>query len=101
MFVDGDDWCAEDCVEYMVNMIAETGAEMAMSDQLFTTSDMVQSEHDNIEVYSPEDAVAAILYPVMLIGPWNKIYIEEYKDCIKHLHRDMLKILLMSKVNFK
>ncbi len=73
-FVDGDDWCAEDCIEYLMSIVAETGAEMAMSNKIFTTRDMTQTKDDRIETWTPEDDVAAILYPTITVGPWNKIY---------------------------
>ena len=77
IIVDGDDWLAYDCVEYLMHLINETGSDMAFSDKVFTTRDQVQTKNDYIETWSPEDATAAILYPHMAIGPWNKIYSTE------------------------
>lgn len=74
MIIDGDDWLSLDCVEYMMKLINETGSTMAFSDKVFTSRDQVQIEHDKIETWTAEDATAAIIYPHMAIGPWNKIY---------------------------
>lgn len=74
VIVDGDDWLSLDYVEYFMNIIKETKAEMAMSDHIFTTRDQVQVENDKIEVWSAEKATANIIYPFIPIGPWNKIY---------------------------
>ena len=72
--VDGDDWLSEDFTEYMLRLVNETDSDMGFSDKIFTTRDQVQTEHDQIETWSVEDATAAIIYPHMDIGPWNKIY---------------------------
>lgn len=74
MIIDGDDWLSLDCVEYMMKLINETGSTMAFSDKVFTSRDQVQTESDRIETWSAEKATAAIIYPHMAIGPWNKIY---------------------------
>lgn len=74
LVIDGDDWLERDYVEYLMNLIHETGSEMAMTDQIFTTRDRVQVENDSIEILSPEEAFCKIIYPKIPIGPWNKIY---------------------------
>ena len=74
MIVDGDDWLEPDCVEYLLNLAVSTGSEMALSTNLFTTRDRVQIEEDGQEVWSSEQATAALIYPYMKLGPWNKIY---------------------------
>ena len=72
--VDGDDWLECDFIEYLYGIICETGADMALSDRIFTTRDRQQTQEDRIEVWSSETAVAAIIYPRMEVGPWNKLY---------------------------
>lgn len=74
LIIDGDDWLELDYVEYLMNLIHKSNAEMAMTDQIFTTRDRVQVEKDCIEKLTPEDAFCAIIYPKVPIGPWNKIY---------------------------
>ena len=70
----GDDWLELDYVEYLMNLIHQTGAEMAMTDKIFTTRDREQTKKDAVEVWTPEDAFCGIIYPKFPIGPWNKIY---------------------------
>lgn len=72
--IDGDDWLEPDYVEYLMRLIHETGSEMAMTDQIFTTRDRTQTAEDSIETWTAEEAAAAILYPRFPIGPWNKMY---------------------------
>ncbi len=74
MIIDGDDWLSLDCVEYMMKLISDTHSDMAFSDKIFTTRDQVQEINDKIETWSAEKATAAIIYPYMKLGPWNKIY---------------------------
>lgn len=74
MFVDGDDWLADDCVEYLLNLALSTDSEMSLTDRIFTTRDQIQSTNTNIEIWSPEQAVVSIIYPRFPIGPWNKLY---------------------------
>lgn len=73
-FMDGDDWFSEDFVEYMMNILKETGTQMAFSDKLFTTTDQVQNDSDFIEIWDAEKAITTTLYPYMVLGPWNKMY---------------------------
>ena len=72
--IDGDDWLESEYVEYLINMIDKTGAQMAMTDAIFTTRDREQVKHDRIKVITAEEATADILYPIIPIGPWNKLY---------------------------
>lgn len=74
VFVDGDDWLENDCVEYMLKLIHITNSDIAMSLNNFTTRDRKQIEEDKIESWSPEKAACTMLYPYLSIGCWNKIY---------------------------
>lgn len=74
VIVDGDDWLETDFVEYMMMLIEKTDSDMAFSDKIFTTRDRVQTVNDKVEKWTAEEAAAAIIYPHMDIGPWNKIY---------------------------
>jgi glycosyltransferase involved in cell wall biosynthesis len=74
MFADGDDWLEPNCVEYLVTLMENNNCEMAMTDSIFTTRDRKQNEVDKIRVWSKENAICGILYAVIPIGPWNKIY---------------------------
>ena len=46
IIIDGDDWLELDYVEYLMNLVHQTGAEMAMTDKIFTTRDRVQIEKE-------------------------------------------------------
>ena len=72
--VDGDDWLELDFVEYLMKIIEKTGADMAIAPNIFTTRDRKQVEEDEITVWTPEEAVVNLIYPVMMIGPWSKLY---------------------------
>ncbi|MBQ8317529.1 MAG: glycosyltransferase [Lachnospiraceae bacterium] len=74
LIIDGDDWLEKDYVEYLLNLAVTTNSDMAMTDKVFTTLDRIQVEKDSIEVWSSEKASASIIYPIIPIGPWNKIY---------------------------
>lgn len=73
-FMDGDDWFSKDFVEYMMYIIKDTKTEMAFSDKIFTTRDQTQSKDEHIQIWNSEKAISLIIYPYMVIGPWNKIY---------------------------
>lgn len=72
--VDGDDWLEKDFVSYLMNLIISTKTEMAMSINVFTTRDRKQINHDKISIWSSEKAFINLIYPKIMIGPWNKIY---------------------------
>lgn len=72
--IDGDDWLEPDFVDYLLGIALKTESEFAFSDKIFTTMDREQTKEDKIEIWTPEEATAAIIYPHMEIGPWNKIY---------------------------
>ena len=74
VIIDGDDWLEHDFAEYMLNLVESTNSDMGFSDKIFTTRDRTQTKNDKIEIWSPEKATAAIIYPHMEVGPWNKIY---------------------------
>ena len=74
VIIDGDDWLAPDYIEYLLHLIQRPGVNMAMTDSIFTTRDMVQNHTDKIVDLSSEEAIAAIIYPRIPIGPWNKMY---------------------------
>lgn len=78
--IDGDDWLENDYIEYLVNMITTTNTDMAMTDKIFTTRDRIQINNDNISVISPEEAFCEIIYPIIPIGPWNKLFKKDIID---------------------
>ncbi|MEN8078825.1 glycosyltransferase [Clostridioides difficile] len=74
VFVDGDDYIAPDYVEYMVNLIENTGSDFCLSKYCFTKNGEKQIEVENIEKLQPEDATALLLSPEVIVGCWNKIF---------------------------
>lgn len=73
--IDGDDWLAEDYVEYLLRLAVSNNADMSLTDNCFTTRDMEQNETEDIEIWSPEQMVLLVIRPrTMPIGPWNKLY---------------------------
>lgn len=76
--IDGDDWLAEDYVEYLLRLAVNYNADMALTDSVFTTRDEIQNEIDCVERWLPEQMVEYIIYPKMPIGPWNKLYKTQY-----------------------
>ena len=74
LIIDGDDWLEEDYVEYLLGLAVNSRSDMAMTDKVFTTIDRKQADKDYVEVLTPEEACIELVYPVIPIGPWNKIY---------------------------
>ena len=75
MFADGDDWLEINCIQYLVSLIEDNEAEMAMTDSIFTTRDRTQNIDENIRVWSNTEAVAGIINTFIIpVGPWNKLY---------------------------
>lgn len=77
-FVDGDDWLASDFVEYLYHIISTTNSDMAISCVNFTTRDMVQTERDSVEIWTPEQATSNFLFSKLSIGCWNKLYRRDF-----------------------
>lgn len=78
VFVDGDDWLASDFVTYMLKLVTETDADMAINLVNFTTRDKKQVKNQKIQVWSAEKATAELLFPHVTIGVWNKIYKKDF-----------------------
>lgn len=72
--IDGDDWLEPDYVEYFMNIASKYDADYVISDKIFTTRDRTQTKRDEISIISPEEAAARIIYPIVPIGPWNKLF---------------------------
>lgn len=74
VFVDADDYIAQDYVEYMLSLIENTGSEFCLSNCCYTKSGEKQTENEYIEKLKPEDATALLLSPDVIVGCWNKIF---------------------------
>lgn len=80
VFVDGDDYISSDYTEYMVRMVLQDDADMALSVNCYMSKGEKQIEKDNVSCYPPEDATALLLGPRVLVGCWNKIYKKKLLD---------------------
>ena len=78
VFVDGDDYIAEDYAEYMLGLIVGNDADFALSTNCYTRKNEKQIVQENIHVMNNEDAVALLLGPRVIVGCWNKIYNLEF-----------------------
>lgn len=74
VFVDGDDYIAQDYVEYMIGLIENTGSDFCLSKCCYTKKDEMQTENEYIEKLEPEDATSLLLSPNVIVGCWNKIF---------------------------
>lgn len=78
VFVDGDDYLADDFVEYMLQVEAQTQADIVISKYCFTTSNYRQVTEDHISVWSSKKAVSEFFYPRLPLGAWNKMYKRDF-----------------------
>lgn len=74
IFVDADDYLAEDFVENMLEMAIKTNAEFCLSKNCFTKKNEMQVEEQTLDIITPEEATALLLAPVVVVGCWNKIF---------------------------
>lgn len=74
VFVDADDFITQDYVEYMQSLIENTDSEFCLSKRCFTKSGEKQTQSENIEKLTPEEATALLLSPDVIVGCWNKIF---------------------------
>lgn len=72
--MDGDDWLEPNFVEYLLGIATSMGAEMAMTDSVFTSQDHNQNTEDSIEKWSGEKAATEIIALHFPMGCWNKLY---------------------------
>ncbi|MCI9846281.1 glycosyltransferase family 2 protein [Flavobacterium pectinovorum] len=80
VFVDGDDYLDPDYVEYMLGIVEKTNADFVMSKDCFKfPGNLQQIEKDKIEIYTPDEAAALLLYPGYVeIGCWNKMFYRDF-----------------------
>ncbi|MGF0019756.1 glycosyltransferase family 2 protein [Sporofaciens sp. SGI.106] len=80
VFVDADDYLANDYIEYMMQLANISDADFCLSKNCFTRINEGQIENDRIEEYTPEDAVALLLSPRVIVGCWNKMFKKSFLD---------------------
>jgi glycosyltransferase involved in cell wall biosynthesis len=74
VFVDADDYLAEDYMQYMLSLVANTRAEFCLSKHCFMIVGEEQIAEDIVKIYNPDEATALLLSPDVMVGCWNKIY---------------------------
>ena len=74
VFIDADDFIAPDYLDYMLGLCCQSGSDFCLSKNAFTQTGEKQIEKDEIAILSPEQAVALLLSPRVIVGCWNKIY---------------------------
>lgn len=80
VFVDGDDYLADDFVEYMLGLAKQTGADFCLSKKCFIKKDEPQTLKESVEILSSTRAVARLLSPEIIVGCWNKIYKKSFLE---------------------
>ena len=73
-FADSDDVLTPDYVSYLLSILQENDADIAVTTSFFTSFGGQQSKRDNINVVSGEDAAIAILYYHIPIGCYCKMF---------------------------
>jgi len=73
-FVDSDDYVELDYVDYLLKIIQETQADIALSRNFFTPRGNKQIKNDVISVCIPEDILCDIFYNRIHVGVWNRLY---------------------------
>ncbi len=72
MFVDGDDWVEKDYVSYFVDLIENTGCDVAMNRNNF--SEYNKRSSDSVYSVDAEKAIEWIYLGKVFVAVWNKIY---------------------------
>lgn len=85
--IDSDDYISNDFVEYLINIMNESDADISICGFLKTIK-MNENEQGNsctIKVYKPEDALEAMLYAQdFTTSAWGKLYKRELFDDVEY-----------------
>lgn len=73
-FVDADDFLAQDYLTYMLHLIRKDDSDFALSVNCFTKQGEEQVEQSRYMLLKPEETVALLLSPRVIVGCWNKVY---------------------------
>lgn len=76
-FVDGDDYVMPDYVSYLLRLLVDNKADISLTTKMFGNFDQEQVKADNIQHWSSEDAVEAILCYRVPIGCYCKLFKKE------------------------
>lgn len=74
IFVDGDDYLAEDHIEYMIEMINFSNSDFAFSTTCFTKDNEKQTTKTFFKTVDNVEGTGLLLSPDIIVGCWNKIY---------------------------
>lgn len=74
IFVDADDYLAEDYVEYMMNLIEQEDSDFAYSTENYKKRGEEQTIEITTKHVSSDESIALLLSPKVTVGCWNKIY---------------------------
>lgn len=74
VFVDGDDYLSKEAITYMLYVVGKTYCDFCISENCYTKTQEQQIEKDDISILTPEETVALLLSPRVIVGCWNKIY---------------------------
>lgn len=73
-FVDGDDYLACDFLEYMLSLVATTGADFCFSENCYRVSSDKQVRKECVRKLTNEEATVMLLSTKVQVGCWNKIF---------------------------
>ncbi len=83
-FVDADDTMSEDYVQYLLNLIVDNHADIAMTKDMFNSYRLKQNkDSDKTEVISGYEAAKCFLYYYYPIGVYSKIFTRSLLDNIR------------------
>lgn len=74
LFIDGDDFVAEDYVSYLYGLITNNDSDFAFSKNLFSSKRQQQVTKDRKEILTPEQATALLMSTTVVVSSTNKIY---------------------------
>ena len=80
IFVDSDDYLANDYVEYMLNLVEKNKSDFAFSTKSYKEYNELQTSTIIEKNISSDEAVATLLSPDVTVGCWNKIYRKSFID---------------------
>lgn len=79
-FVDGDDYLANDFVDYMIEIEKQTRADLCLSINSYTKKEEKQNKNLYIKKLSSEEGTILLISPEVIVGCWNKIYRKSLVD---------------------
>lgn len=74
VFVDADDYVAENYLDYLVSIVEKNDVDFGISTKCFVRENEKQILDDRILVLDAEHGTALLLSPYVYVGCWNKIY---------------------------